>query len=335
MAAKPNGKAAVAAEEKVDGAEKAAPNTCFIIMPISDHPEYPKGHFTEVYRYFIRPTVEEAGFTCIRADDFGASHLIQLEIVRQAISADLCICDLSSRNPNVLFELGIRQAFDKPTVLLKDQKTPETFDINGFRYVSYDHELRIGAITDAKNQLRKAIDDTMGAHGENDQVFSLVSMLALKEAASLQKANVDPENAQLQILDRKIDTLQRMVQSIAESSFSGSGPAASDGSSRMWKPMAQRNGAVRLVDTVSDRKARELRNALIEELTETVSDQANFGSLSILQMKNGIVYLLENSTKETQSFVDGKDAIASPLLNQLPDRERMGAVAWLRSKGNF
>ena len=58
----------------------------------------------------------------------------------------MAICDLSSRNPNVLYELGIRQAFNKPVSLIKDAKTIRIFDIQGFRDIVYDESLRIDSV---------------------------------------------------------------------------------------------------------------------------------------------------------------------------------------------
>ena len=49
----------------------------------------------------------------------------------------MALCDLSNRNPNVLYELGLRQAYDKPVVLVQDDKTERIFDVSGINTVSY------------------------------------------------------------------------------------------------------------------------------------------------------------------------------------------------------
>ena len=46
----------------------------------------------------------------------------------------MAVCDLSDQNPNVLYELGLRQAYDKPVVLIKDDITKEIFDVSGINY---------------------------------------------------------------------------------------------------------------------------------------------------------------------------------------------------------
>lgn len=121
--------------------EAEAPS-CFIIMPIADPEGYPSGHFQHVYDDIIQPSCAAVGISPIRADDVKATNLIHLDILKRLIDAPIAICDLSSRNPNVLFELGIRQAFDRPVVLIQEEKTPRIFDIGPIRYLEYSREMK-------------------------------------------------------------------------------------------------------------------------------------------------------------------------------------------------
>ena len=63
---------------------------------------------------------DTAGFKSVRADEVRQTNLIHLDVLQKLIESPMAICDLSSRNPNVLFELGLRQAFDKPVVLVQE-----------------------------------------------------------------------------------------------------------------------------------------------------------------------------------------------------------------------
>ena len=42
---------------------------CFVIMPISDQGDYPKGHFQKVYEQILAPAIEEAGYEAFRVDE--------------------------------------------------------------------------------------------------------------------------------------------------------------------------------------------------------------------------------------------------------------------------
>lgn len=208
---RPSGKAKD--EQQPTAAVERTPlrRTCFAIMPISDHPNYPVAHFGEVYEYLIKPAAEEAGFSCERADTTSASHMIHVEIISKVHGADLCICDLSTRNPNVLYELGIRQAFDRPTVLINDNKTDRVFDVEGFRYSSYNCELRPASLEKDRAALVRAIEDTMQAHGKEKQIFSLVGFLGLK-AAAVTEVKDSPESARLEIIDRKLNAIMSTIE---------------------------------------------------------------------------------------------------------------------------
>ncbi|HDZ3708159.1 TPA: hypothetical protein RSW45_003461, partial [Vibrio cholerae] len=111
-------------------------------MPISDQQGYDKGHFQLVYEDIIKPAIQSAGMIAVRADETKGANLIQLDILQKVIKLPIAVCDISSKNPNVFYELGIRQAFDMPTVILKDSNTEAPFDISGLRYCDYNVNMR-------------------------------------------------------------------------------------------------------------------------------------------------------------------------------------------------
>lgn len=153
---------------------------CFVIMPISDQIEYDKGHFSRVYEHLIKPACEDAGFIPIRADDESKTNYIVVDIIKKILESDIVLCDLSSKNPNVLYELGIRQAFNKKSVLIKDNKTARVFDIQGLRTIDYDETLRIDEVKSKIKLIAKTLEDTFNS-SEND-VNSLIQLLSVKPA---------------------------------------------------------------------------------------------------------------------------------------------------------
>ena len=92
-------------EKKEEKKEK-----CFVIMPISDQGDYPEGHFTKVYEQIIKPSVEDVGYEAYRVDENNICDSIINKIFDAIQKCPMAICDLSNRNPNVLYELGLRQA---------------------------------------------------------------------------------------------------------------------------------------------------------------------------------------------------------------------------------
>jgi hypothetical protein len=111
----------------------------FVIMPFSEKTDrYAKGFFDEVLKNLISPAAVEAGFSVETARRDG-SDIIQSTIVNELMDADIVVVDLTEHNPNVLFELGLRIAFEKPIALIKAEGTAPIFDVDAMlRVASYN-----------------------------------------------------------------------------------------------------------------------------------------------------------------------------------------------------
>lgn len=165
--------------------------SCFVIMPISDAEGYEPGHFDRVFTYIINPACEKAGFVANRADKSNKTNYIVIDILRQIINSDMAICDLSSRNSNVFFELGLRQAFNLKTVLIKDKKTPRTFDISGLRCIDYDDNLRVDNVESIVGNIAKALKDTQNC--KEEEVNSIIQLLAVDAAKLPEKVTLSDD----------------------------------------------------------------------------------------------------------------------------------------------
>lgn len=130
---------------------------CFVIMPISNQGDYPKGHFQKVYEQIFVPAIEEAGYDAFRVDEDNMCTQIVEKIFKAIQECPMALCDLSNRNPNVLYELGIRQAYDKPVVLVQDDKTERIFDISGINTISYNSSRLYEEVLDARGKITEAI----------------------------------------------------------------------------------------------------------------------------------------------------------------------------------
>ena len=154
--------------------------TCFVIMPIGDMEGYDAGHFDRVYKHLIKPACEAAGLAPVRGDEVKATNYIAIDILQRILKSDIVVCDLSGKNPNVMYELGIRQAFDQPIVLIKDRRTDRVFDIQGLRTLDYLETLRVDSVLQDQESIREAITATLKM--EDHEVNSLVSLLGVEKA---------------------------------------------------------------------------------------------------------------------------------------------------------
>ena len=173
--------------------------SCFVIMPISDCEGYEKGHFQHVYNDIIKPAIGKTEFMAVRADEVKQTNLIHLDILKKLIDAPIAVCDLSTRNPNVLFELGIRQAFDRPVVLIQEKGTPKIFDIAPLRYLEYSKEMKYHEVIESQQKLQEAIEATKSAEGDTGNINSIVKLMALSNPAII--PNLDNSNKEVIALD--------------------------------------------------------------------------------------------------------------------------------------
>lgn len=211
-----------------NGKQQRQSKTCFVIMPISDPDGYEKDHFVKVYEDIFKFACIENGYDPIRADENKATNLIHLEIVRKLIECDLAICDLSSRNPNVLFELGIRQAFDRPTVIVQESGTKPIFDISGFRYIEYDGSLSYRGVLDARSSISEAVKQTESDAKKGKSINSIVRLMGLQNAAKNSgNLSIDPSElislirdeivSKIYYLDQKLSDVQGLVDVLSQS----------------------------------------------------------------------------------------------------------------------
>ena len=191
--------------------------SCFVIMPIADQKGYDDGHFTLVYEDIIKPAIIAAGMEVeqARADEVKNSNLIHLDILRKVIESDIAICDMSSRNPNVFYELGMRQAFDKPTVLIRDEDTAVPFDINGLRYVEYKKDMRHRDVVKAVADLTSMLIATYAKKDDKSEVNSLIRLMDLT-AAKVQHVELTEDEKSSKLLEIKIASLTEMVEKMSQ-----------------------------------------------------------------------------------------------------------------------
>lgn len=146
---------------KTDTVEAAKPNEpmveCGIIMPIATTPGYPENHW-EATLELISRGVRKAGMAPQPVWANGPADVIQERIIRNLYEQPFAVCDVSGLNPNVMFELGIRLAFGKPTIIVNDEVVRAPFDIGPSEYVPYDRSLHYQAAENFVTRLSVKIE---------------------------------------------------------------------------------------------------------------------------------------------------------------------------------
>jgi nucleoside 2-deoxyribosyltransferase len=112
--------------------------TCFVMQP------FDKGEYDKRYDEVLVPAIEAAGLEAYRVDrDLGVEIPIN-EIATQIQRATACVCDITTDNPNVWFELGYAMALGKGVVLIcgNERTSPFPFDVRHRSIVEYATDSR-------------------------------------------------------------------------------------------------------------------------------------------------------------------------------------------------
>lgn len=107
-------------------------DTCFVMMPFVE----PIGGY---YKSIYEVAIAKAGLKPLRADDeiFGTGKIID-QIWSGITAAKVLVAELTGRNPNVFYELGLAHALEKPVVLVSSNQEDVPFDLQHIRVIYYE-----------------------------------------------------------------------------------------------------------------------------------------------------------------------------------------------------
>lgn len=168
-------------------------NKCGLVMPISAIDGCNEQHWQDV-KEIISSAVEKAGFApnlVSYADDVG---IIQKRIIQNIYENPVIVCDVSGKNPNVMFELGLRLAFDKPTIIIKDDKTSYSFDTSPIEHLEYPRDLRFNKIVDFKDALSEKIKATYDKSVKDPGYSTFLKHFGTFTAAKIDTKEVSKED---------------------------------------------------------------------------------------------------------------------------------------------
>ena len=198
---------------------------CGIIMPISSIDNCSMEHWAEVKK-IISEAICDAGYKpnlVSNADDIG---IIQKRIIQNIYDNDIAVCDVSGKNPNVMFELGMRLAFDKPAIIVIDDKTDYSFDTSPIEHLSYPRDLRYYSILNFKEQLKTKIIATVEKAKTDPNYTTFLKNFGEFEVAHVEKkegsinevllSKMEEVSYHLSRMERRINTRDNVMVSALE-----------------------------------------------------------------------------------------------------------------------
>lgn len=127
-----------------------------------------------LYEHFIRPAVESVAVpgnvnqyvVCHRGDKEPGPGDIITHIIENLVLSELAIADLTGRNPNVFYELGVRHSVNDNTILISESEEDVPFDLRGQRLILYKRDFEGGGRL--RTEIAKAVQDIVRSPGRID-----------------------------------------------------------------------------------------------------------------------------------------------------------------------
>ena len=180
------------------GAGKAQ-DICFAIMPFG-------GWFDGYYSSIYQPAINDAGLVPKRADDLYRPSTIVNDIWAYTRQAKLVLADLSGKNPNVFYELGLAHALAKPAILVAETMNDVPFDLRALRVIEYDkNEPNWGE--SLKEKITKAIREVLSAP------LAAVLPAFLEAKPNAEKQTLSEHEKKMIEMRQEIDLLTRELRS--------------------------------------------------------------------------------------------------------------------------
>lgn len=121
----------VSGSEKRDEGVREFLDSCFVMMPF--------GQWNDIYyKEIYVPAIKEAGFEPVRGDEIFSSGSVVEQIWEHIDKAKVLLADLTGKNPNVFYELGLAHAARKPVVFTSGALEDVPFDLRHLRVIVYE-----------------------------------------------------------------------------------------------------------------------------------------------------------------------------------------------------
>lgn len=162
-------------------------NSCFVMMPFTPMSK-------TLYEKVIKPAVEEVNLECIRADEIYSKPHIMSDIWKALRSARIVIAELTGKNTNVFYELGLAHAVGKPVIIVTKKQDDVPFDLKALRNLHYNTEdpswgetLRGNLVSMLKKVLSQKDFDTVfeGIEPEGKMEYKEEKLAQRKEEATI------------------------------------------------------------------------------------------------------------------------------------------------------
>lgn len=200
--------------------------TCFVIMPFSETTdEHTEEYWTKHFEKFLKPLIEENPNLEARRSKPLRGDILN-EIITDLVTSPIVVANLTDRNANVYWELGVRQSFKHGTITIAEEGTDLPFDVGGKGTLKYDTKDYIKN-EKFRREFKEAVEDCLLNPDRPDSSVletlsgrgTLFEIFRRDEAIRRLDAVLSECNANLKVLKQAADTAQENLKKFEERQF--------------------------------------------------------------------------------------------------------------------
>ncbi len=153
--------------------------SAFIICPLGDQFSITRRNSDGLNAAVLKPILSEFFKTVHAPLDLARPGSITSQVINLLTSVDLVVANLTELNPNVMYELAVRHAANKPVILLAEIGTKLPFDLLTERSLFYSNDM--AGVEDLKNGLRNAIQYTLESSDQDNPIYRALNQKLINE----------------------------------------------------------------------------------------------------------------------------------------------------------
>jgi hypothetical protein len=175
----------------------------FFVSPIGEKGSGERKRADEVLEFVIEPACNEVRLLVVRADQMNSPGRITEQIVQAIAACRVLLADVSGRNPNVHYELGIAHTLNKPVIMIADSTDSLIFDTKDERTIILGDDGKLGAkdAEEGRGRLRSVLDAVLDADYVPD---SMVTRAAGTQTLAALASDEDPVASAIDRLEGRI-----------------------------------------------------------------------------------------------------------------------------------
>lgn len=190
------------------------PKKVFVISPIGADGSQVRRQADLFLEYIVQVALPEPEYEVERADAHDSPYAVTAAMLSSILNADICVADITGRNPNVFYELALAHAMDKPVVIMDGDEDSSPFDIKDMRALKYG--LMPDEVRKAVNQLRaKASAPDLSPEFKDMMNPVAASFRTWTAQQQVESSGNSTEQMLLQLVEslaQKMDTVERRLR---------------------------------------------------------------------------------------------------------------------------